>query len=124
MPLYTKNGSIPSPQTDGTDGWVLVGDKPACPDGKEVVWLNWEWVVRDPKPEDRPGYQWNWVHGTRSWVESEFPSTIEVPQVAVTQPLEALTTEQIQALTTEQIQALSTTQVSSLTTEQIGGLNQ
>ncbi len=124
MPLFTKNGSIPCEQTDGTEGWISAPDKPSCPDGKEVTWLNWEWVVRDPKPEDRPGYQWNWVHGTRSWVESEFPSTIEVPQVAVTQPLEALTTEQIQALTTEQIQALSTTQVSSLTTEQLGGLGQ
>lgn len=98
MPLYTKNGSIPSPQTDGTDGWVLVGDKPACPDGKEVVWLNWEWIVRDPKPADTEGYQWNWNHADKAWVECALPSA------------------QIVALTTEQLSALSTEQLSNLTT--------
>jgi hypothetical protein len=104
MPLYTKNGSIPSPQTDGTEGWVLVGDKPACPDGKEVVWLNWEWIVRDPKPVDSPGYQWNWNHADKAWVDYKLP---DVP---------------VETLTSEQIQALSTEQVSSLTTAQIGVL--
>jgi hypothetical protein len=124
MPLFTKNGSIPCEQTDGTEGWISAPDKPSCPDGKEVTWLNWEWVVRDPKPEDRPGYQWNWDHGQKTWIEYVFPSTAEVPQVLVTETLQALATEEIQALTTEQIQALSTTQVSSLTTEQLGGLGQ
>ncbi len=123
MPLYTKNGSIPKPETDGTEGWISAPDKPSCPDGKEVTWLNWEWIVRDPKPADRPGYQWNWNHGDKEWVECAFPE-VEVPQVVVTEPLEALTTEQLQVLTTEQVQALSTTQVSSLTTEQLGGLGQ
>jgi hypothetical protein len=100
MPLYTKNGSIPSPQTDGTDGWILVGDKPACPDGKEVVWLNWEWIVRDPKPTDREGYQWNWNHGDKAWVECVLAGAVE--------PLVALTTEQIQSLSTDQLSNLST----------------
>ena len=104
MPLYTKNGSIPSPQTDGSDGWVLVGDKPACPDGKEVVWLNWDWVVRDPKPQDRPGYQWNWNHADKAWVECALP-TQEVQEVV--------------ALTSDQISNLSTTQLSNLTTSQM-----
>ena len=99
MPLFTKNGSIPSPQTDGTDGWILVGDKPACPDGKEVVWLNWEWLVRDPKPTDREGYQWNWSHGEKAWIEYALPAQVLV----------ALTTEQIQFLSTEQLSNLTTT---------------
>lgn len=101
MPLYTKNGSIPSPQTDGTEGWVLVGDKPACPDGKEVVWLNWEWIVRDPKPIDSEGYQWNWNHGDKAWVECALP-TAQVTEVV--------------ALTSEQLSSLSTAQISNLTT--------
>jgi len=75
MMLYTKNGSIPQPETDGTDGWIETPDKPECPEGKQVVWLNWEWVIRDPKPEDRPGYQWNWQHDTKSWVEGAWPAT-------------------------------------------------
>ncbi len=100
MPLYTKNGSIPSPQTDGTDGWVLVGDKPACPDGKEVVWLNWEWIVRDPKPTDTEGYQWNWNHGDKAWVECALPAQVT----------------EVVALTSEQISSLSTAQISNLTT--------
>jgi len=99
MPLFTKNGSIPSPQTDGTDGWILVGDKPACPDGKEVVWLNWEWLVRDPKPTDREGYQWNWSHADKAWIEYALPAQVLV----------ALTTEQIQSLSTEQLSNLTTT---------------
>ena len=67
--LYSKNGSIPQDHTDGTEGWIEVADKPECPEGKEVVWLNWEWVIRDPKPADREGYQWNWNHGLMDWVE-------------------------------------------------------
>ena len=103
MPLYTKNGSIPSPQTDGTDGWVLVGDKPACPDGQEVVWLNWEWIVRDPKPADTEGYQWNWNHGEKAWIECALPQVEQLEQVDV--------------------QSLSTDQISNLSTAQIGGLS-
>ena len=103
MPLYTKNGSIPSPQTDGTDGWVLVGDKPTCPDGKEVVWLNWEWIVRDPKPVDSEGFQWNWNHGEKAWIEHALPKVEQLEQVDV--------------------QSLSTDQISNLSTAQIGGLS-
>lgn len=100
MPLFSKDGSIPKPTTDGTNGWVLVPEMPACPDGKEVVWLNWEWIVRDPKPTDREGYQWNWNHGDKAWVECALASAVET--------LVALTTEQIQSLSTEQLSNLTT----------------
>lgn len=72
MPHFTKDGSIPKPQTDGTNGWVLVPDPPTdIPDGKELVWLNWEWIIRDPKPADLDGHQANWDHASRSWVQCE-----------------------------------------------------
>jgi hypothetical protein len=48
---WTKNGSIPSRETDGTEGWQQAPSPPTeIPEGKELVWLNWEWVIRDPKP--------------------------------------------------------------------------
>ena len=78
--LYSKNGSIPKSETDGTKGWAEVPDAPAVPEGKELAWLNGEWVVRDPKPEDRPGYQWNWNHSEMAWVECEYaPTATELP---------------------------------------------
>lgn len=76
MIYYTKNGSIPYPFTDGTEGWVEAPAPPECPEGKQLVWLNWEWVIRDPKPQDREGYQWNWQHDTKSWVEGAFNTTV------------------------------------------------
>lgn len=84
--LYSKLGSIPKPQTDGTEGWVQVPDAPECPEGMEVVWWSHEWVVRSPKPADRAGYQWNWQHDTRSWVEGAWPNTVveSVEQLALT----------------------------------------
>lgn len=75
MPLYSKNGGIPKPQIDGTNGWVQVLDPPEVPDGMELVWWSYEWVVRPPKPEDRDGYQWNWNHIERQWVESSYATT-------------------------------------------------
>ena len=36
--LYSKDGSIPKTETDGTDGWVEVPDFPIPPEGMEVVW--------------------------------------------------------------------------------------
>ena len=73
--LYSKLGSIPKPETDGTEGWIEVPDAPECPEGKEVVWWGSEWVIRDPKPQDRAGYQWNWNHGDKAWVECAYPVT-------------------------------------------------
>lgn len=72
MPYFSKNGSIPKPTIDDTPGWVLVPNPPTdIPEGKQLVWLNWEWIVRDPRPEDREGYQWNWNHNLKQWVELE-----------------------------------------------------
>ena len=78
--MFSKNGSIPKPETDGTEGWVEVPDAPEVPEGKELAWLNGEWVVRDLKPADRPGYQWNWAHDGLAWVECEYaPTAVELP---------------------------------------------
>lgn len=97
--LYTKNGSIPQSQTDGTSGWVEVPDKPEVPEGKEVVW--WYppgWVVRDPMPDTRDGYVWKWSQTTEQWVEYALPSYEEI--------IEQLSTEQISNLTTDGISGL------------------
>lgn len=64
--LYSKNGSIPKPETDGTDGWVEVPEPPVAPAGKEVVW--WcppGWVVRDLQP----GENYSWSQSEERWVE-------------------------------------------------------
>ena len=91
--MYSKNGSIPKPETDGTEGWIEVPDAPECPEGKEVIW--WYppgWVIRDPKPAGN----WSWSQSEERWVE--------IVQV----------TEQIQSLTTEQIVVMETSQISGL----------
>jgi hypothetical protein len=65
--LYSKLGSIPKPETDGTEGWIEVPEAPETPEGKEVVW--WfppGWVIRDPKPEG----DWNWSQSEERWVET------------------------------------------------------
>ena len=100
---WTKNGSIPSQETDGTEGWQQAPSPPTdIPEGKELVWLNWEWIVRDPKPADRAGWQWNWNHADRAWVESTWGN---VETVEVVQPLqvESFATDQIVNLTTSQV---------------------
>jgi len=81
--MYSKNGSIPKEQTDGTEGWIDVPNPPEVPDGKELVWLNWEWVVRDPKPVDRLGYQWNWNHSEMAWVESPYGEVVIIQEETV-----------------------------------------
>ena len=102
--LYTKNGSIPKPETDGTEGWIEAAYPPECPEGKEVVWLNWRWLIRDPKPVDREGYRWKWNDDQGQWVEYQLPGAVasELP----TDPLPALTSTDVVALTSEQIGAL------------------
>jgi hypothetical protein len=72
--LYSKKGSIPKPETDGTSGWVEVPNPPVAPPGKEVVWW-WHpgWVVRDPQP----GPNWSWSQTEERWIE--YPEeTIEI----------------------------------------------
>jgi hypothetical protein len=98
--LYSKNGSIPKPETDGTEGWIEVADAPEAPEGKEVVW--WYppgWVIRDPKPEGN----WSWSQSQEQWVEI----------VQVTE----------QTITSESIFSLDSSDISSLTSSQISGLN-
>jgi hypothetical protein len=100
--MYSKNGSIPKAETDGTDGWIEVPDAPECPEGKEVIW--WYppgWVIRDPKPEGN----WSWSQSQEQWVE--------IVQV----------TEQVQTITSESISSLDSSDISSLTSSQISGLN-
>jgi len=99
--MFSKNGSIPKPETDGTEGWIEVADQPDCPAGKEVVW--WYppgWVIRDPKPEGN----WSWSQSTEQWVEY-------VPQV-----------EQIQSIDSQQIQSFDSVQIVALTSQDIGAL--
>ena len=75
MTLYSFKGHYPVEQIDTNKGWYEVPAKPEAPEGKEVVWLNAEWVVRDPKPEDCPGFQWNWNHGEMAWVKCKYDAT-------------------------------------------------
>jgi len=99
--MYSKNGSIPKPETDGTEGWIEVPDAPECLEGKEVVW--WYppgWIIRDPKPAGN----WSWSQSQEQWVEY----TVQ--------------TEQIPALTTDQIQSLDSSQLNSLTSQDISSL--
>jgi len=93
MQYWTKNGSIPSTETDGTEGWQQAPAPPAeVPADKELVWLNWEWLIRDPKPQDRAGWQWNWQHEDKMWVEC----------VWQTKPLEEIPVTLAEILTTGQ----------------------
>jgi len=94
--MYSKNGSIPKPETDNTDGWIEVADAPECPAGKEVVW--WYppgWIVRDIKPAGN----WSWSQSQEQWVE------YTVPQEAVltTESLPALTSADLNFLTSQSI---------------------
>jgi len=81
MTLYSFKGHYPVEVIDNNKGWYEVPAKPEAPEGKQVAWLNGEWVVRDPKPEDRPGYQWNWNHSEMAWIECEYSVTAPVDDV-------------------------------------------
>ena len=107
--LYTKNGSIPKPETDGTEGWIEVPMPPEAPEGKEVVWLNWRWLIRDPKPVDREGYRWKWNDDQEQWIEYQLPQTV-------------LSTDSLPVISSDQIDALSSSNIIALTSEQISGL--
>jgi len=63
---YTFNGSYPSEPED-IRGWVYVSNPPPIPEGKELVWLNWQWIVRDPKPEEISGNVWKWNTSFMEW---------------------------------------------------------
>ena len=63
MPYFTNlQGVIPNTQPDQNPGWILVPDPPAVPEDKELIWLNWEWVVRDPQPNTEPNTTWKFNH--------------------------------------------------------------
>jgi len=105
--LYSKNGSIPKPETDGTDGWIEVPDEPVAPEGNEVVW--WYppgWVIRDPKPADEEGYKWSWSQSTEEWVKYALPETIVGITPITSADIGLLSSNDISALTTSQISAL------------------
>ena len=86
MPYYTnRQGVIPNIMPDDSPGWILVPDPPGIPEGKELIWLNWEWVVRDPKPENSEGYVWKFNHNefrsnldSNGWIEYAIISTFNV----------------------------------------------
>lgn len=98
--MFSKNGSIPKAETDGTDGWIEVADAPECPAGKEVVW--WYppgWVIRDPKPEGN----WSWSQSEERWVEYTPPQ--EITELETTQ-ITTITSNDFGALTSSDIPAL------------------
>lgn len=70
--LYSKNGSIPQPYTDGTEGWIVVPEPPSIDAslGLEVVW--WYppgWVIRTPQPPNTETTVWKWSQSEVKWVE-------------------------------------------------------
>ena len=100
--MFSKNGSIPKAETDGTDGWIEVPDAPECPDGKEVVW--WYppgWVIRDPKPEGN----WSWSQSQEQWVEYTVQEIVDIPALESVQ-LSTISSTDFGALTSSDIPAL------------------
>ena len=84
--LYSKNGSIPKPETDGTDGWIEVPEPPVAGDGEEVVW--WfppGWVVRPVKPETDG--DWNWSQSEGQWVDATPITEPVTEQTATEEPV-------------------------------------
>jgi hypothetical protein len=99
--MFSKNGSIPKAETDGTDGWIEVPDAPVAPEGKEVVW--WYppgWIIRDPKPEGN----WSWSQSQEQWVEYTLPEVqvIDVTTLSSTD-IPALTSADLNALTSQSL---------------------
>lgn len=102
MMLYSKNGSIPKPQTDGTEGWIEVPEPPTAADGQEVVW--WfppGWVVRPVKPADEAGFVWNWSQSSEAWVKSV------LPDITPSAPIENTTASDTIVLTPNQTTTLA-----------------
>jgi hypothetical protein len=65
--LYSKLGSIPKPETDGTGGWIEVPEPPVAGDGQEVVC--------PVKPEGN----WSWSQSDERWVEAVSTEVIVLP---------------------------------------------
>ena len=82
--LYSKNGSIPYPNTDGTDGWIEVPDAPTAPEGMEVVW--WYppgWVVRPVEPAPVEGHAWTWSQSDEKWNSYQVITSASEPAVVI-----------------------------------------
>jgi hypothetical protein len=108
--MYSKNGSIPKPETDGTDGWIEVPDAPEATEGKEVVW--WYppgWVIRDPKPVGN----WSWSQSQEQWVESVLPEITQIDTLESSQ-VNSITSGDLTALTSADLNSLSSTDISAL----------
>ncbi|MEY4338116.1 MAG: hypothetical protein RL680_1011 [Actinomycetota bacterium] len=102
--MYSKNGSIPKPETDGTEGWIEVPDEPACPAGKEVVW--WSppgWIIRDV----RPAGNWSWSQSQEQWVEY---TVQEITQIDTS----TIASTDLNSLASADLNLLSSTDISSL----------
>ena len=69
--LYSKLGSIPKTDTDGTEGWIEVDYAPnPVAEGYEVVW--WYppgWVVRPIKPTATETTDFSWDQFQGQWAE-------------------------------------------------------
>ncbi len=81
--LYSKNGSIPKPQTDGTEGWIEVEVAPTPGEGQEVVW--WfppGWVVRPVCPNES-GMAYNWSQSEQKWVGTPVEEVLPVIEITL-----------------------------------------
>jgi hypothetical protein len=81
MMLYSKNGSIPKTETDGTEGWIEVEVAPTPGEGQEVVW--WfppGWVVRPVCPNE-PGMAYNWSQSEQKWMATPVEEVLPVIMV-------------------------------------------
>ena len=100
---WTKNGSIPSQTTDGTEGWQQAPAPPTdIPEGHELLWASWQWHILPPKPTEAGLWRW---YIDRGWVKRE-------------EKVVELTTEQVAVLATQQIVDLATQQIVNLTSSQ------
>lgn len=98
--LWTKNGSIPYETTDGTEGWQPAPDRPEAPEGKEVIWVAPQWIVRDPAPANREGYQWAYFLN-EGWVE--LPSHETAHDASVVTDNTSVVTDTFISLTSSQL---------------------
>jgi hypothetical protein len=81
MKLYSKNGSVPKTDTDGTEGWAEVPLPPTPGEGEELVW--WSppgWVIRPICPNN-PGKTYNWSQSEHKWIETAIEEVLEVIEI-------------------------------------------
>ena len=77
MQYWTKNGSIPSTETDGTEGWQPAPEPPTeIPENHEVIWASGAWHVLTPKPAESG--TWRWYIG-QGWVKRVEKVLVEEP---------------------------------------------